>query len=498
MNIQSVRNKLDDVQGFVMNNNCDVLVLAETWLDEKEAFLFNLSNYKAVHSCRTTRGGGVSIYIKEGIKYVELEKSNVNDVINWVCVGIGEQKLKVSAIYKPPLYKNDDFLPRLESILTKYPRKHLMIGDININLLSDNDITGNYVALIAFNNFKIVNTIDETNATRVTNHNRSIIDHVLIDQHSNLNCSVKIKNNCLSDHKLLSVTVENDVCAKPKINHEVKLVDYKRFKELFNHKIDKANIESFQELIDLIRVCKTESEYVKVIRIRQNNVWMNKEVLDLMRQRDELYEKKMKNPGVGKSIVAGIEREINALPDFVKNEEIYCVNSMVLEGTSESEVNAIIQELKVNSAPGHDQISVLDINNLKADVVPVLKKLIDNIYVEYNNMRSSVLSNTCGVPQGSVLGPLLYSLYVLNLKNANLQARYFTFADDTVLVYTGLEGRSLNQVVSADLGVYMHWLLSNKIKINIEKTKYMLFKQKNKIVEDIDCYNICYIINIFK
>lgn len=706
-----MRNKMDDVQGFVINNNCDVLILAETWLHERESFLFNINKYKAVHSCRPTRGGGVSIYIKEGIKFTEIEKSEPNETINWVCIGIGKPNLKISAIYKPPSYDNDEFLTRLESILGKYPKRMLMVGDFNINLLSSTDVTRNYVTLLTLNNFKIANNIDEASATRVTDHNKSIIDHVLIDQYSNINCLVDIKNNCLSDHKLLSITVDNNIEShKPKVDHEIKRIDYKKFKYLFKNKIDSVNVESFQELIDLIKICKFESEYVRKIRIRENNEWMNKEILDLMGYRDRLYDLKIKNQGdlqiasefkkiknkinnkikvlknryfqnkwnqagtnpkkqwnfinqfiknksgeqkiislnidnvvvedtvdivnslnkhftqVGKSIVTEIETEINLIPNFAKNKEIYCKNSMYLNATDELEICEIIQGLKVDSAPGHDQISVLDITNLKADIVPILKKLISNIllsgtfpqelktsrvnpiyksgkkncmnnyrpisvvsvlskivekvikkrmlyfiekyipvdefqygfvrnsstlsatvdlvnhisraldnkqivvavfvdlkkafdvvsfdilldklqtmgfrgnihkliqtylcdreqYVGHNGVCSDLLTNTYGVPQGSVLGPLLYSLYVLNLKCANLQARYFTFADDTVLVYTGLEAKVLNQIVNADLRVYMQWLLSNKIKINVEKTKYMLFKQKNKIVENMD------------
>ncbi|CAH1970325.1 unnamed protein product, partial [Acanthoscelides obtectus] len=72
--------------------------------------------------------------------------------------------------------------------------------------------------------------------------------------------------------------------------------------------------------------------------------------------------------------------------------------------------------------------------------------------------------NPYGVPQGSVLGPLLYSLYVLSLHCANLNCDYFTFADDNVLLYSGDSKVSLETVINNDLDVYYKWLLYNKYK----------------------------------
>lgn len=79
----------------------------------------------------------------------------------------------------------------------------------------------------------------------------------------------------------------------------------------------------------------------------------------------------------------------------------------------------------------------------------------------------------------------MYSLYVLNLKCANLEARYFTFADDTVLLYNGTDEGTLNYQINNDLNTYLKWLFSNKLKINIDKTKYIIFKQKNKLINDL-------------
>lgn len=66
-----------------------------------------------------------------------------------------------------------------------------------------------------------------------------------------------------------------------------------------------------------------------------------------------------------------------------------------------------------------------------------------------------------------------------------MRARYFAFADDTVLVYSGTDEQSLNEEINIDLKKYSQWLFFNKLKINIDKTKYLLFKQKNKIVREM-------------
>lgn len=66
-----------------------------------------------------------------------------------------------------------------------------------------------------------------------------------------------------------------------------------------------------------------------------------------------------------------------------------------------------------------------------------------------------------------------------------MRAKYFTFADDTVLVYSGTNELILNEEINIDLKKYNQWLYFNKLKINIDKTKFLLFKQKNKIVREM-------------
>ena len=85
----------------------------------------------------------MSIYLRDTIKFQEIEKTTINHKVHWVCVSIGEQNLKISGVYKPPNYDNNDFLANLESILIQHPKRHIIVGDININLLNDSNLINN-------------------------------------------------------------------------------------------------------------------------------------------------------------------------------------------------------------------------------------------------------------------------------------------------------------------------------------------------------------------
>nr|CAH7758693.1 unnamed protein product [Callosobruchus chinensis] len=284
MNIRSLQNKLEDLQCFVKKEDCDVLLLTETWLKVNETFLYDIRNYKALHSCRDGRGGGASVYVKDTIRCCEISRSEPDSKINWLCVQLGDQDLKMSVVYKPPSVSNTEFLPLLEEILLKYPKNHLLVGDFNVNLLQDNN--------------EIHNTITVDAATRVANNSRSIIDHVLSDRYSNLKCTIQVVSNSLSDHNLLSITIDVNIKVLAKrYRKEVIRIDHKKFISKFDKKIQTTEVESFQELIDMITLCKKDSEFTKTYKIRENNDWINQEILEMIEHRDKIYKQKVKEPG---------------------------------------------------------------------------------------------------------------------------------------------------------------------------------------------------------
>ena len=97
-------------------------------------------------------------------------------------------------------------------------------------------------------------------------------------------------------------------------------------------------------------------------------------------------------------------------------------------------------------------------------------------YVTIDGRTSEKCSIKHGVPQGSVLGPLLFLIYINDLNFSIKHSRTIHFADDTSLLNCNRSLKKLNKQVNHDLRLLNEWLRSNKISLNADKTEIILFR----------------------
>ena len=101
-------------------------------------------------------------------------------------------------------------------------------------------------------------------------------------------------------------------------------------------------------------------------------------------------------------------------------------------------------------------------------------------FVSLHGTNSEYQTLTCGVPQGSVLGPLLFLLYVNDICNCSSILEFHLFADDTNVFLSDTNIQKLELNLNIELGKVGHWLNANKLSLNIEKTSFVIFHPPQK------------------
>ena len=114
-----------------------------------------------------------------------------------------------------------------------------------------------------------------------------------------------------------------------------------------------------------------------------------------------------------------------------------------------------------------------------------IRGIINDWFSSYLSVRmqstqiGSIVSSkeriVCGVPQGSVLGPLLFLIYVNDMHRSSKEFDFYLFADDTNLLYAEKDLNKLEVVVNEELLKLCEWLNSNKLSLNVSKSNFVIF-----------------------
>ena len=88
---------------------------------------------------------------------------------------------------------------------------------------------------------------------------------------------------------------------------------------------------------------------------------------------------------------------------------------------------------------------------------------------------------TCGIPQGTILGPLLFLSYINDLPHCLSNSQPRMYADDTHLTYADNDICSIEASLNQDLSNINRWLIANKLTLNMTKTEFMLIGSRQKL-----------------
>ena len=104
-------------------------------------------------------------------------------------------------------------------------------------------------------------------------------------------------------------------------------------------------------------------------------------------------------------------------------------------------------------------------------------------FVYFNNTISNYLNVTCGVPQGSILGPILFLIYINDIVHVSTLLFPILFADDSNVFYAGKNPNDMINIMNIELEKLLNWLKANRLSLNVKKTHFMFFCPPQKKAE---------------
>ena len=159
---------------------------------------------------------------------------------------------------------------------------------------------------------------------------------------------------------------------------------------------------------------------------------------------------------------------------LVKNDLIF-----VCEAIWEYVCGVFVDLEKAFDTVHHDILcDKIKVYGLRGKINQLLKSYLTNRkqYVSVNGSDSEIKSVTCGVPQGSSLGPLLFLIYINDLRTSLTKTSCGHFADDTFIIFHSKKAKTIETIVNTELKEVVKWLQLNKLSLNASKTELIFFR----------------------
>ena len=162
-----------------------------------------------------------------------------------------------------------------------------------------------------------------------------------------------------------------------------------------------------------------------------------------------------------------------SIPEFIKKklDEINLVGGIFID--LEKAFDTVNFDILCNALPYYGFIG---------KILSPIKSFLDGRKqtVSINGFESPFQPLNFGVPQCSTLGPLLFFIYINDFKYSLSNSISSHFADDTCIIYSSKRLKSLENIINNDLKSASQWLQSNRLFLNRDKTKLIIFHSKQK------------------
>lgn len=205
LNINGLLTHIDQLRMFLTDYQFDVLAINETKLDSTiNDGLVRVNGYSIERKDRNINGGGVALYIRENINYL-IRKDLALSNLELIAIEILKPKVKsfiISTWYRPPDSKIDlllDFENFLK-IIDSEGKECLLVGDINCNFALNSKDSLSPPLKFLYEAYQFSQLITEY--TRVTNHSKTLIDHLITNEPENIKAS-GVLEIAISDHYLV-------------------------------------------------------------------------------------------------------------------------------------------------------------------------------------------------------------------------------------------------------------------------------------------------------
>lgn len=307
VNIRSLVPVLSPFLSLITDNLLDIIAVTETWLTPQiPAEVVDVRGFRFLRKDRKTgRGGGVGIYIRNDIKYsnIDINQLNSDKIENiWIKVKIKSIEFAIGALYRPPQTSFSELVEYCDNALSHVIPEYdnvIVLGDLNVNvMLSDNRLNE------IFESYSMSQIIDEP--TRVTSHSSTLIDPIYLNIKDKCSKQGTINADLLTDHRLVYCEL---LISVPK--HKSKLVTFRDFRHFntdsFNtdlYSIPWHNLLHFNDidekvmyLTNGIQMLFDKHAPLRTVRVtRAKAPWLTSNLKLIYKERDKALEKHKSNP----------------------------------------------------------------------------------------------------------------------------------------------------------------------------------------------------------